>query len=56
MSEECVLETEGLTKEFAGFVAVSGVEPIEQDFSYWSKRTGRPPLQPAPRMASGVLR
>ena len=26
MSDEIILETEGLTKEFAGFVAVNGVD------------------------------
>jgi hypothetical protein len=33
-------------------IAMTGVEPIEQDFSYWSKRADRPPLLPpvkAPR-------
>ncbi len=28
------------------FVAITGVEPIEQDYSYWSKRADRPPLLP----------
>ncbi|HUW59183.1 MAG TPA: glycoside hydrolase family 20 zincin-like fold domain-containing protein, partial [Planctomycetota bacterium] len=28
------------------FIAITGVEPIEQDFNYWSKRADRPPLLP----------
>ena len=32
--------------ECMGIIALSGVEPIEQDLSYWSKRTDRLPLLP----------
>ncbi len=31
------------------FVAITGVEPIEQDFNYWSKRADRVPLLPPTR-------
>ncbi|MCL2640365.1 MAG: glycoside hydrolase family 20 zincin-like fold domain-containing protein, partial [Phycisphaerales bacterium] len=33
--------------ECHGIIAISGVEPIEQDFNYWSKRADRIPLLPA---------
>ncbi len=36
--------------ECQAFVAITGVEPIEQDVNYWSKRADRPPLLP-PRKA-----
>jgi hypothetical protein len=42
-----------------GIVAMTGVEPIEQDFNYWSKRTDRLPLLPPvkpPRHAAVLVR
>ena len=43
-----------------GIVALTGVEPIEQDFNFWSKRTDRlpllPPVKPPRYAASNVWR
>jgi len=43
-----------------GIVAMTGVEPIEQDFNYWSKRPDRlpllPPVKPPQRAAVAVKR
>jgi len=37
--------------ECLGVVAISGVEPIQQDFDYWAKRVNRVPLLPPIREA-----